>query len=335
MRIAILTPTFYEYSGIDRVAESQAIEYSKKGDKVTIFTFDSKIKPKDYKLVNIGMPKNLFLQRLYRLLFFLDRKKIKKYSRLLKDYDLVISHMYPMNLIAKRAKQKYGIKYRFHNHGVGFPSLFKNPIEKLYMKLFIMLNNISLNNVDEAISISKFMQSELKRESGIDSKVVYNKIDPRRFNKRISSKEIIIRHKLKDKKVLLFVGRLSPHKNVHALLKAFKIINKRNPDTKLIIIGKPTFDRYYEKLKKMSNKDVIFLKSVDDKNLPKYYNAADVYVTASLWEGFNLPAAEAQAVGKPIVAFNCCSHPEIIKKGILVKPNEINKFAEAVIKLLK
>jgi 1,2-diacylglycerol 3-alpha-glucosyltransferase len=335
MRIVILTPTFLEFSGIDRVAEQQALDNAKKGNKVTVFALKASIKPKGYNIVELGMPKSPALQRLYRLFFFLDRGKIRKYAKQLKDYDVAISHMYPMNLIASRAKKLYKVKYVFHNHGIGYPSLFTNMFEKAYMLLFILFNNLSLRNVDEAYSVSKFMQSELKRESGVDSKVVYNKIDRKKFRKGVSSRKVVKKHNLKGKKVLLFVGRLSPHKGVDLLLKAFSIINEKVPNAKLLIVGKPTFRRYYKKLRRMANRNVIFVSGVKDEELPCYYAACDVYVTASLWEGFNLPAAEAQFMGKPVVAFNCCSHPEIVKKGILVRERDVKGFANAVVRLLK
>ena len=85
----------------------------------------------------------------------------------------------------------------------------------------------------------------------------------------------------------------------------------------------------------MANKNVIFKEFVEDKKLPYYYAACDLYVTASLWEGFNLPAAEAQECGKKVVAFDVCSHPEIVKNGILVEKNNIEKFADAIVRLLK
>ena len=107
------------------------------------------------------------------------------------------------------------------------------------------------------------------------------------------------------------------------------------PNVKLLIVGKPTFNNYINNLKKIANKDVTFTGFVDDKDLPYYYAACNVYVTASLWEGFNLPAAEAQACGKPVVAFDIGPHKEIIKKGILVKNKDIKEFSEAVIKLAK
>lgn len=336
MKIAILTPTFSHYSGIDRVAELQAQEYSKKGRKVTVFALEADLKPKGFNLEILGMPKTLFLQRLYRMFFFMDFRKIKSAVEKLKNCDMVISHLYPMNWIAYFAKKKYNIKYIYHNHGIGYSYLFDSVFERLYMKLFSFFNKLSLKNVDSAVSISKFMRNELKKEIGIDSKVVYDKIDKKRFRKGIDGSKIRKLLEIKDdENLLLFVGRLSPHKNVHTLLKIFHLLNEKFSNIKLLIIGKPTFQNYYRKLKSLSDKNVIFKDFVEDKNLPYYYAACDLYVTASLWEGFNLPIAEAQSCGKKVVAFDVCSHPEIVKNGILVKKNNIEGFANAIIKLLK
>ncbi len=334
MKIAILTPTFSHYSGIDRVVEQQAKDYAEKGHKVTVFALEAEINPKGFKLEVLGMPKSLFLQRLYRLFFFLDFKKINDTVERLKNYDIMISHFYPMNLIASKAKKIYHVKYVYYNHGIGYSELFDNFFEKVYMKLFLFLNKLSLNNVDEAISISRFMQSELKKETELSSKVVYNKID-KRFRKGIDGSKIRKTLGIKNnEKLLFFIGRLSPHKNVHTLLKIFDLVNEKMPNAKLLIVGKPTFPSYFKKLKNLVNKNVIFKESVNDDDLPCYYAASDLYVTASLWEGFNLPIAEAQACGKKVVAFSVCSHPEIVKNGILVKENDIRGFADAVIGLL-
>lgn len=336
MKIAILTPTFSHYSGPDRVAEQQAIEYAKKGNDVAVFALEADLKPKNFKLEVLGMPKSLFLQRLYRLFFFFDFIKINRIAEKLKDYDVAISHQYPMNLIAYSAKKRWNVQYIYYNHGIGYSRLFANILERLYMYLFAFFTRLSLKNADSAISISRFMQSELKKETGLSSKVVYNKIDKKRFRKGLNGSRI--KKKLRiggNEKLLLFVGRLSPHKNVHTLLEIFNIVNKKIPNAKLLIVGKPTFPNYYKRLKRIANENVIFKEFVADKELPYYYAACDLYVTASLWEGFNLPAAEAQACGKKVVAFDVCSHPEIVKNGILVKENDNEAFADAVISLLK
>jgi 1,2-diacylglycerol 3-alpha-glucosyltransferase len=334
MKVAILTPTFNYYSGIDRVVEQQAEEYTKKGNKVTVIALESNIKPKNYNVISLGVPKNTFLQRLYRLFFFLDSKKISYYKNL-KKYDVIVSHFYPMNWLAYLARKKYKIKYIYFNHGINTTGLLDNVLQKLYMNLFSFFTNITLKNVDEVYSVSKYLKNDLKKVSGIDSKVIYNKIDKKRFNKKVSGKKIIEKYNLKNKKVLLYVGRIAPHKGVHLLLQSFKIIKNNISNSKLIIAGKPTFNNYFRNLKKLADSDIIFTGFVEDKDLPYYYAACDVYVTASLWEGFDLPAAEAQACGKSVVTFNIGSHPEIVKKGILVEKENIKKFSEAVIRLLR
>ena len=132
MRVAILTPTFNYHSGIDRVAQLQAEDYATKGNKVTILTLEAKIKPKKYIVFALGMPKNYFWQRLYRLFFFLDSKKMDYYKKL-KNYDIVISHFYPMNWLAYKAKKRYDIKYIYWDHGINTTGLLNNiPSKNLY-----------------------------------------------------------------------------------------------------------------------------------------------------------------------------------------------------------
>jgi len=334
MKIAILTPTFVYHSGIDRVVQLQAEDYVKKGHEITIISLEANIKPNKYKIIQLGMPKNQFLQRLYRLLFFLDFKKINYYKKL-KNYDIVISHFYPMNWLAYLAKKHYKTKYIYFNHGINTTSLLNNFPQKIYMKLFSFFTNITLKNVDEAYSVSKYLKDDLKKVSNLKSKVIYNKIDNKRFNTKVNGNKIKNIYNLKNYKVLLYVGRIAPHKGIHLLLESFKIIKNKIPNVKLIIVGKPTFNNYFKRLKRAKGNDVIFTGFIDDKDLPNYYAACNLYVTASLWEGYNLPAKEAQECGKKVVAFDIGSHPEIIKNGILVKKGNIQQFADAVIKLLK
>jgi len=334
MKIALLTPTFSKFSGIDRVLELDVEEYSKKGDDVTIFALKSTMKSKYAKIIELGMPKSSFFERLYRLFFHYDFGKVDKYVEMLKDYDLVVSYFYPMSWLAYKAKKRYGVKYVYYDFGVAFPELF-GFFERIYMRLFIMFNNLTVKNCDKAISISKFLQGELKKQTGIKSKVEYCKIDKRRFHKGVGSKKIRDKYKLKNAPVLLYVGRISPHKGIHLLIKSFNLVLKKIPDAKLLIVGKPTFDSYSKKLKRLAKGNVIFTGFVPDEELPYYYAACDLYVTATLWEGFDLPVVEAQTMGKKVVAFDLCSHPEVVKKGILVKSGDVNGFADGVVRLLR
>jgi len=333
MKIALLTPTFSKFSGIDRVLELDAEEYSKKGHDITIFALKATMQSRYAKIIEMGMPKNPLIERIYRLFFYFDSKKIKKYVDMLKDYDAAISYFYPMNWLAYKAKKKYKIRYIYYDFGIAYPWLF-GFFERIYMRLFILMNNFTIKNCDEAFSISKFLKNELKKQAGIDSKVKYCKIDEKRFHKGIKGNKIRKKYNLKKEPVLLYVGRISPHKGIHLLIKAFNLVINKIPNAKLLIVGKPTFDSYSRMLKKLAKRNVIFTGFIKDDELPYYYAACDLYTTATLWEGFDLPVVEAQAIGKKVVAFDLCSHPEVVKNGILVKPNDINAFAEAITKVL-
>lgn len=336
MKIALLTPTFCEFSGIDRVVEADSEEYANQGNEVTILALKATIKPKKAKLILMGMPKNPTIERIYRLFFFFDIFKIKKYAKMLKDYDRVIAYFYPMTLIAKYAKKKYGVEYIYWDAGVTFPHLFRNFTERTYLKIFHYFMKKSVNNADGALSISKFLQKELKKETGLDSIVKYIEIDKKRFNKNVKGDEIRKRYNIDSKdKVFLYVGRISPHKGVHLLINAFKKVQKEIHACNLIIVGKATFDAYLKELKQTANKNVIFAGFVKDEELAKYYAACDVYTTASRWEGYDIPVVEAQACGKKVIAFDCCSHPEVVKNGKLVLDGNVEEFADAMIKLTK
>ena len=227
---------------------------------------------------------------------------------------------YPMTWIASYAKKKYNINYVYWNPGFAYPELFPSVFERLYMRLIKKLNKMSIKNADSAISISEFLKKELKEETGLDSVVKYPTVDSKIFNKKVKGNVIREKYDLRKDPVCLYVGRISPHKGVHLLIKAFNLVIEEVPNAKLLVVGKPTFDKYFKKLKKISNKNIIFTGFVADGELPLYYGSCDVYVTASLWEGFDIPIVEAQACGKKVVAFDIGSHPEVIdKNGILVK----------------
>lgn len=338
MRVAILTPTLYSYSGIDRVVEQQSEELLRDKNLVEIFTFDAKIFPKKVKVHVLGMPKSLFWQRVYRLFFFIDLLKIYKVTSILKKFDVIYSHQYPMNWLAFLSKLRFGNKYVYYDYGIAYPWLFPSLLERIYMSMFIFFNKVSLLNVDEAISISKFLRDELYRQVGIKSKVKYLTLNKKRFPRKIDQKWLQEKYNLHNKKVILFVGRISPHKRIDLLITAFEKIYQKRRDLVLLIVGKPTHLQYFNYLKRISRnlKDIIFTGEVSDDDLPKYYAGCSVYVSPSFWEGFNLPIVEAQYYGKPVVAFNIGSHPEIIgKNGYLAKPGDTNDLSNKILLALR
>lgn len=332
-KIAIFIQIFSEFNGPARVAEQQAKELAGKGFDVTIFAFESDLTPpKDVKLEILRWPKNSVLSRVYLMIFPLNIVKAIKWTSRLKESDLIISHQYVLNWLAYFAKKFYGIKCVFYDHGNPYPELHSLAV-RTYLKIMIGIEKWTIKKYDYAISVSKFMREELKKGIGFDSVVIYNKIDTKRFKEGRDGQVIRDRYDLNDDPIILYVGKISHYKGVHLLIEAFNLVKKKNPNVKLIIAGKVIFVDYSKKLKEISDDSVIFAGYVSDVDLPYYYAACDVYATCTLWEGFNLPLVEAQACGKPVVAFNHCSHPEVVqngKTGYLTQPLDIPDMAKGI-----
>ena len=113
----------------------------------------------------------------------------------------------------------------YYNAGIGITDTYSF-LEKIYLKVFNYFTNITIKNADEVISISNFLKNELKKETGIDSKVEYVQIDKKRFHKGISGKKIRRKYNIQDEPVFLYVGRISPHKGIHLLIQSFKLVQK-------------------------------------------------------------------------------------------------------------
>lgn len=336
MKVAIMVPNFVEFDGSARVAEFQAKEFAKCGHNVSIFAFNSDIKLNDISINILKMPKNLVWQRIYRLFFPFDILKLFKWIPKLKNYDLVVVHLYPMTWMGYFAKKLYDVEYWFWFHGLEDPKIFPHFYERLYMQLQIIFTKYTINSADKVVSVSKFGHDKLLDFTGVDSEVIYNRIDMSRFHENINGNVIREKYSLEDSPVILMVGRLAPQKGVHLLIESFKIIQKYVPDSKLVLVGDPTFDYYFKQLKEMSNNSIIFAGHVSTEEIPFYYAMCDIYATTSLWENHNLSALEAQACGKPVIAFEIPAFKESINNnGTLVEIGNTDMFAKACIQKLE
>ena len=106
----------------------------------------------------------------------------------------------------------------------------------------------------------------------------------------------------RDRKVLLYVGRLSPEKNIEMLLAAFEALHARNPNTyHLVIVGDGPLRRVLPATRHRTGALTWRSYLQDNAKLARYYRAADLFIHPGVCETFGLVVLEAQACGLPCV----------------------------------
>lgn len=137
---------------------------------------------------------------------------------------------------------------------------------------------------------------------------------------------------------ILYVGRIEARKNIITILKALYKIKKLGLNYKLVNVGPMGWkhEMVLQEVHKLNlQEDVIFPGYVPEDDLIKFYNAADLFVYPSLYEGFGLPPLEAMACGTPVITSNTSSLPEVVgDAGIMVDPMDINSLTEFMYNVL-
>lgn len=140
-------------------------------------------------------------------------------------------------------------------------------------------------------------------------------------------------------KMILFVGTIEPRKNVARLIRAFARAKRaaRLPH-QLVLIGargwkSSEVDRAITQTG--SANDVMFVGYVAQEELPRWYQAADLFVYPSLYEGFGMPPLDALASGTPVVTSNAASLPEVVgDAAIQVAPDDEDALMDAIVRAL-
>jgi D-inositol-3-phosphate glycosyltransferase len=153
-----------------------------------------------------------------------------------------------------------------------------------------------------------------------------------------------------DEKLILFVGRIEPLKGIDVLLYALKILLASEQMLKVCVwivggdISQDTSE-WPKELKKLSEirevlgirTSVKFVGRKEQKELPVYYNAADLMVMPSHYESFGITAVEAMACGVPVITTDVTGVSNLIDKKhsfLIISANNPIQTAQRITKLL-
>lgn len=247
--------------------------------------------------------------------FLKNRKELDVFFKNHKEYDCVHYHCSSLTYITPlEMAAKHGVETRIiHSHNSMLAS--QNPINKI-------IHAINKKRIDK-FATDYYACSDLAgkwlyegclglekmvvvKNGIITKKYMFNENDRDNYRKKLN---------IESKIVLGNIGRIAPAKNHQFLLKTFQILNKKIPNTMLLIVGDGPERKNMEKLAENLEiaDSVKFLGQRDD--VPQLLQAMDCFVMPSKWEGFPVVMVEVQTSGLT------CYVSDVVTKQAMLNTN--------------
>lgn len=256
-------------------------------------------------------------------------RRIRKEIKILKP-DIIHVHGTRAGILGRLAAIGFNIPVIYTEHL--WTSQFKLQSRWLnFLHYFAnwFLDIFTTQNIAVSQAVKDFMvTSKISRYEKI--KVIHNGVEIRNLKANIFQSE--------QEFLIATVGTLNPQKGVQYLIKALPKVIKEFPGIRLEIVGDGSFKRELLNLvNKLKLKNYVkFTGFVPDP--VKYLVKFDLYIQPSLSESFGLAIVQAMDVGLPVIATTTGGIPEVItegKTGLLVKPEDSEALAEAILELLR
>lgn len=215
------------------------------------------------------------------------------------EYKIIEAHNGPLGRFALKSAKDNRIPIRiYHAHGADLPFDLKWPIKYYCMKT---LKYSMTHHFACGIKAGEFYYGKKIMDSG-DYVIIPNAIEINRFTYSEEVRNNIrTEYNLNDKQVIGLVGNFVKAKNHKFLIEVFAQVHKQNPDAVLVLLGGGIFFNDIKKLvaSKSLQDYVIFTGAVSNAN--DWYQAFDIFVMPSLWEGLPVVGVEAQAADLPCI----------------------------------
>ncbi len=333
MKIAILRKKYTFHGGSEGFSQSLIKNLTLRGHEVHIFAIKWQC---DNRMENLHFHRipainfNSFIRDLsFALLSYLIIKNRRT------EFDIIQSHDKTLFQDIYRAGDgchREWLKQRLKRSGLVLKLLtLLNPYHWLILSLERLIFNG--HRYKKIIAISELVKRNILEHYEVDEKdivVIYNGVDLDRFhprNRALFGKELRARYGIGDDEfVVLFVGSGFERKGLRYLIEALEMIPR---ELTLLVVGKgngASLKRYVKKQR------VIFCGP--QKDIHKYYAAADIFVFPTIYEPFGNVHLEALASGLPVITTKLSGAAEIIENGVqgfvVEQPEAVKKIAERI-----
>lgn len=205
----------------------------------------------------------------------------------------------------------------------------------------------SVVQAESIISVSEFTKQDMVNTLNVPAEkihVIHEGIDTSKYQKKYSQERIesTLRAYGIDGPFFISIGHLEPRKNYGCLIKACGILKSRGKLAhKLVIVGRQNWGWDWNAVNQQVealglHDDIIFTRFVEDEDLCILMQAASMFITTSIYEGFGFTPLESMASGTPVAASNITSLPEVVGDAAeLFDPYQPEDIASKILNIIE
>lgn len=140
---------------------------------------------------------------------------------------------------------------------------------------------------------------------------------------------------------ILYVGRAEKRKGLGYLLRAFSMVNARDANTRLLVVGPNSRQRrrYEAMVTEQGRRGIVFIDGPSDAELPRWHRTANIFCSPATGnESQGIVLLEGMAAGLPVVASNIEGYASVVThgvEGLLVRPKDPMALADALTALVR
>lgn len=348
LKILIANETYPpDINGAAKFSSQLAVSLADKGHQVAVIAPSVTVKDeieiknnlKIFRMRSISIKK---IHPYFRVIIPLDINK--KVEKIIKDFKPDIIHIQNHFILGRaclKSVKKNNIPIIGTNHFMPdnlleyLPAIVAKKANDIMWKDFVKIYN-QLDYVTSPSLAAKALIKKIGLKNNIA--VISNGVNLNKFKPTKVKTEDFVKFNLdKNIPIFIFVGRLEKDKNVDLIIEATKLVLKKRK-IQVAIVGKGKDENEFRRIAQdlKLEKNIIFANEVNDNDLRKLLNLADVYIGSGSAELQGIAVMEAMAMSLPILALNAVALPELVKSGVNGFLFELNKYdlADKMLKII-